>query len=209
MQSAEKFIAFFANKINTIHQCLSSSRQDTVHSQNPTELSYGAPSLSNFGVVDEEEVRKIINTSLPKSCSQDPLPTSLLKENNIIGLDIILPFLIKIVHKSITPGYFPLIYKTAKVPTLLEKSLLDPDTMKNYRPVSNWSFVSKIVEKVVASRLVTHIGQNSILELSQSPYRKTSQHGDCSSQGPKGHTAGHREEEHLCDAATIRSFCSY
>ena len=44
--------------------------------------------------------------------------------------------------------------------------------MKNYRPVSNLLFVSKIVEKVVASRLNTHMAQNSILELSQSAYRK-------------------------------------
>ena len=57
---AEEFSAFFANKISTIRRCLSSSRQDTVDSQDPTELSHGSPSLSNFGVVDEEEVRKII-----------------------------------------------------------------------------------------------------------------------------------------------------
>ena len=44
--------------------------------------------------------------------------------------------------------------------------------MKNYRPVSNLPFVSKIVEKVVASRLNTHMAQNSILEPSQSAYRK-------------------------------------
>ena len=44
--------------------------------------------------------------------------------------------------------------------------------MKNYRPVSNLTFVSKIVEKVVASRLNTHMAQNSILEPSQSAYRK-------------------------------------
>ena len=165
---AEEFSAFFANKISTIRQCLSISRQDTVDSQQPTELSHGAPSLSNFGVVDEEEVRKIISTSLPKSCSLDPLPTSLLKEN----IDIILPSITKIVYKSITSGCFPSIYKTAQVTPLLKKSSLDPDTRKNYRPVSNLPFVSKIVEKVVASRLNTHMAQNSILEPSQSAYRK-------------------------------------
>ena len=127
-----------------------------------------APSLSNFGVVDEEEVRKIISTSLPKSCSLDPLPTSLLKEN----IDNILPSITKIVNKYITSGCFPSIYKTAQVTPSLKKSSLDPDTIKNYRPVSSLPFVSKIVEKVVASRLNTHMAQNSILEPSQSAYRK-------------------------------------
>ena len=40
------------------------------------------------------------------------------------------------------------------------------------RRVSNLPFVSKIVEKVVASRLNTHMAQKSILEPSQSAYQK-------------------------------------
>ena len=56
-------------------------------------------------------------------------------------------------NKSITSGCFPSIYKTTQVTPLLKKSSLDPDTMKNYRPVSNLPFVSKIVDKVVASHL--------------------------------------------------------
>ena len=44
--------------------------------------------------------------------------------------------------------------------------------MKNYRPVSNLPFVSKIVKKVVASRPNIHMAQNSVLEPSQSAYRK-------------------------------------
>ena len=115
---AEEFSAFFANKISTISQCLSSSRQDTVDSQRPTELSHGSPFLSNFGVVDEEEVRKIISKYLPKSCSLDLLPTSPRKEN----IDIISPSITKIVNKSITSGCFPSIYKTGQVLSLLKKS---------------------------------------------------------------------------------------
>ena len=81
-------------------------------------------------------VRKIISTSLPKSCSLDPLPTSLLKKNiDIILLSI--NMINKIGNKSITSGCFPSIYKTAQVTPLLKKSSLDTDTMKNYRPVSN------------------------------------------------------------------------
>ena len=97
------------------------------------------------------EVRKIISTSLLKSCSLDPLPTSLFKEN----IDIISPSKSKIVSKSVTSCWLLSIYNTAQVTPLLKKSSLYPDTMKNYRPLENLPFVSKIVKRVVASCLNT------------------------------------------------------
>ena len=44
--------------------------------------------------------------------------------------------------------------------------------MKNYRPVSNLSFLSKILEKVVASRLTSHINNSHTSNDYQSAYRK-------------------------------------
>ena len=44
--------------------------------------------------------------------------------------------------------------------------------MKNYRPVSNLSFLSKILEKVVASRLHSHINDSHTSNDYQSAYRK-------------------------------------
>ena len=44
--------------------------------------------------------------------------------------------------------------------------------MKNYRPVSNLSFLSKILEKVVASRLNSHINSSHTSNDYQSAYRK-------------------------------------
>jgi hypothetical protein len=48
---------------------------------------------------------------------------------------------------------------------------LDNNALKNYRPVSNLSFVSKILEKVVVSRLECHLQPNSLLYHLQSAYR--------------------------------------
>ena len=45
----------------------------------------------------------------------------------------------------------------AIVTPLLKKPELDADELKNYRPVSNLTFVSKLVERVVASRLVSYL----------------------------------------------------
>ena len=43
--------------------------------------------------------------------------------------------------------------------------------MKNYRPVSNLSFVSKIIEKLVLSQLSDHLSANCLYNRFQSAYR--------------------------------------
>ena len=43
--------------------------------------------------------------------------------------------------------------------------------MKNYRPVSNLSFLSKVIEKVIASRIILHIEKNAIIDKFQSAYK--------------------------------------
>ena len=45
------------------------------------------------------------------------------------------------------------------------------DVLKKFRPVSNLSFISKVIEKVVASRLLDHMVENELLESFQSAYR--------------------------------------
>ena len=44
--------------------------------------------------------------------------------------------------------------------------------MKNYRPVSNLSFISKIIEKVVAKRIHSHLSQTGTSNPFQSAYKK-------------------------------------
>ena len=48
-------------------------------------------------------------------------------------------------------------------------SILD---IKNYRPISNLSFMSKIVEKLVAQQLFAHLSRNQLLPPSQSGFRR-------------------------------------
>ena len=43
--------------------------------------------------------------------------------------------------------------------------------MKNYRPVANLSFMSKILEKVVAHQLLSHLNRYNVFSDFQSAYR--------------------------------------
>ena len=60
--------------------------------------------------------------------------------------------------------------KSAIVRPLIKKAGLNPE-LKNFRPVSNLSFLSKVLERVVTSRLVQHITAHNMNEPMQSAYR--------------------------------------
>ena len=49
---------------------------------------------------------------------------------------------------------------------------LDPGELKNYRPVSNLTFVSKIVEKLVAEQLIEFLQSNGLMPRLQSANRR-------------------------------------
>ena len=61
-------------------------------------------------------------------------------------------------------------FKSAVVRPLLKKPSLDPANLKNYRPVSNLPFLSKITEKIVLLQLSQHLESNSLLYPLQSAY---------------------------------------
>ena len=43
--------------------------------------------------------------------------------------------------------------------------------MKNFRPVSNLSFISKLTGRVVLNRLIDHVSRNNLQEKSKSAYK--------------------------------------
>ena len=66
-------------------------------------------------------------------------------------------------------GTFPESFKRALVRPLLKKPNLDL-LERNYRPVSNLSYVSKLVECVAAAQLVNHFERHNLMEVHQSAY---------------------------------------
>ena len=54
---------------------------------------------------------------------------------------------------------------------LLKKDNLDPNIFKNYGPVSNIPFISKVLEKVAVKRLADHLDINGLQEEYQSAYK--------------------------------------
>ena len=77
-----------------------------------------------------------------------------------------------IVNASISTGIVSPQFKQAIVTPLLKKPGLDTNDMKNFRPMSNLYFISKILEKVVLIQLKNHLSGNNLLEIFQSAYRQ-------------------------------------
>jgi hypothetical protein len=156
---ANRFGDFFLGKIETSRDNLKASRE-SLHSPDvlSADVKFEGLQLTHFRPTSIVEIRKIIQKSPLKSCELDPLPTFLLKE----CIETLLPIITTIVNKSITESYVPATFRKAVVRPLLKKPGLDQNVLKNYRPVSNLPFVSKILEKVVANRFEEHLESNSL-----------------------------------------------
>lgn len=123
--------------------------------------------LSCFAPVSESEVTEIIKKSKKTSLKQDPMPIKILFDI----LSAVVPLITEITNRCLSSGYFPKALKSAIVKPLLKKTGLNVDVLKNYRPVSNLSFFSKTIERVIATQLYNHMQKNNLLEEMQSTYK--------------------------------------
>ena len=159
---ADQFASFFSNKIKKIRDNFGS-----IGTENDIHPPSDPPKINVFRQVSEEAADKIIKASPTKSCLLDPLPTFLIKE----CIDILLPSLTKLVNCSLMEGCVPDAFKSAVVTPLIKKPNLPSNDLKNYRPVSGLSFISKLVERVVAKQLLEHIHVHNLDNPYQSAYK--------------------------------------
>ena len=82
------------------------------------------------------------------------------------------PFIAHLINASTRTGSFPSDQKCAMVTPILKKISLDPWDLLNYRPVSNLSFISKILERSVYTQLNGYLHAHNLLPAKQSAYRK-------------------------------------
>ena len=68
-------------------------------------------------------------------------------------------------------GFVPDAFETAVVTPLIKKANLSSDDLKNYHPVYSLSFISKLVERVVAEQLLEHIHVHNLDNPCQSAYK--------------------------------------
>ena len=124
--------------------------------------------LAKFNLATEDEVKKVILAAKSTSCELDSLPTPLLKAT----IDASLPSITQLINLSLSSGTVPDCLKHAIIRPLLKKPHLDNEILKNYRPVSNLPFLSKVLEKLVAKRMLAHVDKHELHETMQSAYKQ-------------------------------------
>jgi len=114
-----------------------------------------------------------------KQCESDALPTRHLKDR----VDQLAPFLVELYNRSLFNVVVPDIFHAAYITPLHKKLVADPDDVKNYRPISNLTVLSKLLEQLAAKQLLDYLTTRLILDL-QSAY---SLDRDGRTEGPVGH----------------------
>ena len=159
---ASRFDMFFVDKIDKIRlefSLLESNLPPYYFESTDSILPTCTTVFNKFALVSKEELIKIMSV-MNKTCASDPFPTKLLMNHLPAVIDIIL----HIVNLSISTCIFPSFCKSSIVIPLIKKPGLDSEVLKNYRPVSNLSFLSKIIEKVISTQLVTYIVDNGLTD---------------------------------------------
>jgi hypothetical protein len=159
--TADDHARFFSDKIGRIRSSTAAAAPPVI------EDRFIAEPLSVFQPTTSEEIVTILNRTQAKQCQLDPAPSWLIKRSS----GILAPVIARMCNASFHQSALPIKCKHAIVRPLLKKSSLDPIDPSSYRPISNLSFVSKIVEKVVDARLSNHTSKHNLLPVFQSSYR--------------------------------------
>ena len=124
--------------------------------------------LSCFSQTSHEEVSWLINSLPNKQSKMDPIPTWLLNELS----ELITPFLVSLFNKSLASGEVPSLFKVAQVSPVIKKPTLNPNQPSSFRPISNLTVISKLLERLVLKRVLTYLEANALLPPTQSAYRR-------------------------------------
>ena len=163
---AQEFSDYFQDKINSIMLQLKPTTDCPIGNRYIEDGFLTQYCMDEFNEVREEEVLKLLTTALAKYCELDPFPSKLLVRHHLE----VIPIITQIVNASLTHGEFTSELKTALVHPLLKKPGIDC-IFRNYRPISNLPFLSKLIERIVCNQVTQYTGSTGMAEKFQSAYR--------------------------------------
>ena len=155
-----KLFSSFINQISVIHSSHSSDSflgvKNPLDTRNALLFSLLLPSMSCV----------VLSYLLRASHELDQIPTNLVENcsENLVTLRA------SIVNRSLSEGSSTL--QSAHVSPLLKHPTLNKDNMGNYQSVSSFSYLSNVLQDVVAKRLDLHVNGSRTLDPYQSAYKK-------------------------------------
>ena len=126
-----------------------------------------AGGLETFQSVPVTDVAKCLQAVDPqKAMGSDNLPGIILQR----FAHILAPNLTKIINRSLTTGKVPDTFKISHVGPLFKSG--DPSIPKNYRPVSFFPIISRILVVMVKRQVMAYLDSHHIMPVSQFGHRK-------------------------------------
>jgi len=160
-KGADSFNEFFTSIGQKLQDNFSNTER--IESNKPYETSFDVSFLSP---VDSNEVIDLINGLKDDTAAGfDKISVKLLKN---ISVFISSP-LAHIYNMSLSEGIFPTKFKLAIVKPLFKKG--NKESMNNYRPISMTCNFSKLLEKIVKSRLISFLEKHHLLSKNQFEFR--------------------------------------
>ena len=132
-----------------------------------TNYLFAKLSLSEFDLVTDDDVLKLIRGSTIKACNLDPLPAIIMRS----CYSAVVRVFKTVINLSLSTGSMPEDHKIASLRPLLKKPNADCEQFSNFLPVSNLKFLSKLVEKTVFVQLNNYLTVNGLHESFQSAYK--------------------------------------
>ena len=156
------FNKFFASiALKTVENINPSNiRPDDLIAQNPNIFSFNSKNLTRAEILEATKLLADKKTPDPTGVS-----ANFIKQT----IESFINPLFHILNLSLKNGTVPLQFKIAKVIPIHKTG--DKSVMDNYRPISLLSTFSKIMEKIVASRLTSFLEENNILSKWQFGFR--------------------------------------
>ena len=165
---AEEFKEYFNNKVESIYTEVENKNNNvTGVNERTTYPDFEGETWKRFHHIEEEELMMVISELNKKECELDPIPLKLLLQ----CLPELKKILLFIVNTSLDKGIFPTCLKQALVRPTIKDLKGDSNDFKNYRPISNLPFLSKILEKCVQRQLCSHLTRHALHAKFQSGYR--------------------------------------
>ena len=170
---------------------LSPKSPTSLIAQNPNIFSFSDSPLTKLEIL---EATKLLKDK--KTPDFSGLSTNFLKQT----ISSLIDPLFHIFNLSFSCGVVPAQFKIAKVVPIFKAG--DGSSMDNYRPISLLSSFSKVLEKIVASRLTSFLEANNILSKWQFGFRS-----DHSTSHPMVHFLNKITEALNAKKHTISIFC--
>ena len=148
-QLANDFAHYYVDKIDLIMEDIEKKQNNASlqHISLEKNLHLSAcNTFSKFDLISTSSLKRTLASIKSKQSSNDPIPTWLLKECP----DQLYSVIVRIVNSSLAQGNFPGTLKQAVVIPIIKDKLKDRDDLKNYRPVSTLTSLSKVIEHDIA-----------------------------------------------------------